>query len=253
MFRKIAMGVAAIGNLIVIAACTQTAGGNGPTTSSVDGANSINQAAGSSQSKAIEPIRCDAPIATVVLASDQQAAQLAQYGLPSSSLPAMRLVARQSNCFTLINRDVAQQTVQAERTLRSDGSSGNFGAGRITTAEYTMMVEVLVSKESGGAGSAGSALLGFIPYVGGIASIAATGVRTHDAQVLLTLIDNRSAVEVTSVTGRATGASYNLMGSGYGDAGGYDSSAQGKIVLSAMVDAMNQIIPQVGPTTRRRM
>jgi hypothetical protein len=236
MIRWIVNSVAVACSLVTVVGCNQTTGGEKAALM----ANNPDTTAAQTPQKKIELVRCDAPIAAVALSTEQQAAMLAQYGLPSSALPAMRLVARQSNCFTIVNREVAQ-------------SGANFGAGRIMPAEYTIMVEVLVNKESGGAGSAGAAILAFIPYVGGIASAAASGVRTHSAQVLLTLIDNRSAVEVTSVTGKATSASVTLTGSGYGDAGGYDSSEQGKVVISAMVDAMNQLIPQVGPTTKRRM
>lgn len=196
--------------------------------------------------------RCAAPFTTVALATEQQPTILVSWGLPSNPLPAMRLVAQQSNCFRLVNRDVGMQAMHTERALAAQGelrSGSNFGRGQVIAADYTIMVEVLVNNSSAGGIGAGMALA-MIPFVGGFASLAASGMRSQEAQVLLTLVDNRTSEQLMTATGKASGTSWSLGGGGFGGgvgglAGGYMDTDQGKVVMGAMIDALNQLQPQI--------
>jgi hypothetical protein len=98
-------------------------------------------------------------------------------------------------------------------------------------------------------------MLGFVPYVGGVASLVAGGVRFQEAEVLLTLVDNHTSEQITTTTGKASGTSFSLGGGGFGGgvggmAGGFADTDQGKVVMGAMVDAVNQIVPQVAALRR---
>ena len=247
----------AVVGLLFVAACnsvTVGGGSGGPVTGS---------AGPVSTQGTVELKRCEAPVAAVALSTQQAGTTLVQFGLPGNALPAMRLITQQSNCFRVVNRDAGLEAAQTERALQQQGqlkSGANFGGGQIVAADYTIMVEVLVNNPSAGGAGIGAALLNFIPYVGGLAGAVAGGVRTQEAQVLLTIIDNRSSVQVASVTGKASGTSFSLGGAGggfggstlaLGGAGGFENTAQGKVVMGAMIDATNQLVPQVSGLGKR--
>ncbi len=159
----------------------------------------------------------------------------------------MRLIAQQSGCFRIVNRDIALQSLQTERALQQQGqlqAGSNFGGGQVVAADYVVMVEILVNNKS--SGGIGASALGFIPYVGGVASLVASGIKFQEAQVLLTLVDNHTSVQMMSATGKGSGSSFNLGGSiSTVQAGGYMDTDQGKVVMAAMIDGLNQLIPQM--------
>ena len=64
---------------------------------------------------------------------------------------------------------------------------------------------------------------------------------------MLTLVDNRSGVQVSSSTGNARNTDWGGIGTLFGDAagggiGGYSNTVQGKVVSAAFVDAYNQMV-----------
>lgn len=234
---------AAISAAVLVAACTTVGGGPGSPASGNAGP------AGSQGS--VELHRCTAPVATVEVATEQAPTVLIAYGLPGDPVPAMRLLAQQSNCFRIVNRDVGLQALQTERALQQQGAlqkNATFGSGQVIAADYTIMVEVLVNNAN--SAGVGAAALGFIPYVGGVASLVAGGMRFQEAQVLLTLVDNHTSEQLTTATGKGSGTSFSLGGAGIGltaagAAGGFMDTDQGKVVMAAMIDGLNQIEPQI--------
>ena len=83
--------------------------------------------------------------------------------------------------------------------------------------------------------------------LGGIAG----GMKTREASTLLTLIDNRSSVQIGVSEGSASKADWNLMGGLFGGtagggggagAGGYSKTPQGKVLAAAFMDAYNQLV-----------
>lgn len=230
--------------LASLTACTTVGGGTGSPVSGSAGPVSSNGS--------VELNRCTKPVATVAISTDQQPSTLVSYGLPANPLPAMRLIAQQSNCFRIVNRDVALQRIQTEQALANSGQlrpGSGFGAGQLVAADYTIMVEILVnSSNSGGVGAAAASYgASFIPYVGGLASMVAGGIEFKEAQVLLTVVDNHTSLQVISATGNGSGTGFSL-GAAFSStsAGGYMDSDQGKVVMAAMVDAVNKLIPQLG-------
>lgn len=179
---------------------------------------------------------------------------LIQYGLPGNPLPAMRLIAQQSGCFRVVNRDVALKAMQTERELAVSGElkpGSKFHKGQVTPSDYTILVEVIVNnRNAAGAGGLLGGILGaFIPG-GQMLGMAAGGINSSEAEVVLTLINNRTSEQETVTTGKASGMSFGGLGGVLGGgvlagAGGYQNTDQGKVVMGAMVDATNQLIPYV--------
>jgi hypothetical protein len=79
-----------------------------------------------------------------------------------------------------------------------------------------------------------------------VAQIGAS-TQTRQASALLTLVDNRSGVQVAASEGSASKTDLNLFGgiAGRGGAaglGGYTNTPQGKVIAAAFMDAFNQMV-----------
>ena len=215
-------------------------------------------ASGTTSSGSVELRRCSKIIATVEVSTEQNQAMLIQYGLPGNPLPAMRLIAQQSGCFRVVNRDVALKAMKTERELTASGelkAGSKFHKGQVTPSDYTILVEVILNNQNaGGAGGLLGGMLGaFIPG-GQILGMAAGGINTSEAEVVLTLVNNRTSEQETATTGKASGISFGALGGVLGGgvlagAGGYQNTDQGKVVMGAMVDATNQLIPYIESAT----
>jgi hypothetical protein len=83
-------------------------------------------------------------------------------------------------------------------------------------------------------------------YSGVLAAVGGN-LQTKEASALLTLVDNRSGVQVAASEGSASktdfGAFGTVFGGGGGGAlGGYTNTAQGKVIAAAFMDAFNQMV-----------
>jgi curli biogenesis system outer membrane secretion channel CsgG len=197
--------------------------------------------------------RCDRPAGTVALVEDTSLdwyrAYLDKYRLGSTA-PVLRLLIQQSNCFIVVERGRAMANMQQERALQGSGelrNNSNFGKGQMVSADYSLTPEVLMSAR--GTSGLGGALGGFGGRWGALSAIAG-GIQTNEAAVMLTLVDNRSGVQVAAAEGSSSNTDFNLGAvlvgsSGFGGAGGYTSTPQGKVVTAAFTDAYNNIINAV--------
>ena len=86
----------------------------------------------------------------------------------------------------------------------------------------------------------------FIPGAGAIAG----SVNMKEAQASLLMVDNRSSVQLAAATG--TGKGFDIggfdagtLGHKYGSLGAYATTAQGKVVLAAFIDAYNNLVTSV--------
>lgn len=194
--------------------------------------------------------RCDGPLGTVALVEETQSdwyrAYTQRYQL-GSTVPVLRLMIQQSNCFVVVERGRAFANMERERALAAQGQTrqgSNMGAGQIVAADYSMTPEVLVSAKgtSGGGGGLG----GFVPGLALIGAVAG-GVRNNEAATMLMLTDNRSGVQVSASQGSASNTDFNvgavLFGGGAGGGmGGYTNTPQGKVVIAAFTDSYNQMV-----------
>ena len=181
--------------------------------------------------------RCAHPLASVAIES-QQPLVFMSLGLPLDSRPAMRLVAEKSGCFTIVDNPYGETPWMIQRMAA-------YGGSHARVPDYTILVEVAGSDNSlNSFGIPGTSpvvpMLNMIPVVGGVVSIAAMGVHSHDASVRLTLINTRTRTPLDTVVGKNSNVSWSFdLGFG-GYAGGYDTK-QGRVVMAAMADALNQL------------
>jgi Curli production assembly/transport component CsgG len=231
---------------LVLAGCnaTQPKLGGADTTASGSAGGSSSQGANSALEK------CDSPLGTVALVEETSADWYrlftTQYQL-GSTVPVLRLMIQQSNCFIVVERGRAMAAMERERAISASGqgrAGSNMGGGQIVAADYSMTPEVLVSARGtsgGGGGLAGvnrnAALLGAI----------AGSFRTNEASTMLMLTDNRSGVQVSASQGSSSNTDFSagavLFGSSAaGGMGGYTNTPQGKVVIAAFTDSYNQMV-----------
>jgi hypothetical protein len=205
--------------------------------------------------------RCDRPAGTIALVEDTSLdwyrAYLDKYRLGSTT-PVLRLLIQQSNCFIVVERGRAMANMAQERALQNSGElrqSSNFGKGQMVSADYSLTPEVLISAR--GTSGLGAGLAGMGGRLGLLGAIAG-GIQTNESAVMLTLVDNRSGVQVAAAEGSSSNTDFSLGAvlvgsSGAGGAGGYTNTPQGKVVAAAFTDAYNNIINAVKNYTPQSM
>ena len=208
-------------------------------------------AATSGSSGALE--RCASPLGTVSLVENQSAGWYTvltgEYKLPPTA-NLLRLLVQQSNCFVVVERGAAgMRAMNRERDLQRSGEmrqGSNFGGGQMVASDYGLSPEVVFSADN--AGGIGGVLGGLIGGGRGRAVAAVGGgLQTRQASALLTLVDNRSGVQVAASEGSASKSDLNLFGGLAGGSagaglGGYTNTPQGKVISAAFMDAFNQMV-----------
>ena len=136
-----------------------------------------------------------------------------------------------------------------ERSLQQSGEmhgGSNFGRGQMVSSDYGMSPEIVFSQDN--TGGMGAALGGLVGGGGGRALAAIGGnTKTREASALLTMIDNRSGVQIAASEGSASKTDFGGFGALFGGAagagiGGYSNTPQGKVVSAAFMDAYNQMV-----------
>ena len=197
--------------------------------------------------------KCSSPLGTVSLVENQDAGWYTilrdEYKLPPTS-NLLRLLIQQSNCFVVVERGAAgMRAMDRERQLMGSGEmrgGSNFGRGQMVASDYGLSPEIIFSNSD--AGSIGGALGGLLGGRGGaVAAAIGGGLKTREASAMLTLVDNRSGVQVSASEGSASKCDFagfgGLFGATAGGAiGGYQNTAQGKVLTAAFMDAYNQMV-----------
>lgn len=210
-------------------------------------------AGGSVQGESAALEKCSEPLGTVSLIENQSAGWYtilrSEYRLPPTA-NLLKLLVQQSNCFVVVERGAAGMAAMSrERELQQSGElrgGSNFGKGQMVSSDYGLSPEIVFSQSDTG-GVAG-ALGGLIGGRGGHAlGLLGGGVKTREASALLTLIDNRSSVQVAASEGSASKTDWNMFGAlfgGYAGAGlgAYANTPQGKVIAAAFMDAFNQMV-----------
>lgn len=199
--------------------------------------------------------RCARPFGTVALNERQNEdwyhVVVEEYHLPPVTR-LLRLMAQQSNCFVVVERNRSgMAAMQEERELQRSGEmrrGSHFGKGQMVAADYTLTPTVLFSSsDSGGFGAAVGSLMSAFGGSAGTVVNAAGGVKKREASTMLTLVDNRSGVQVAAAEGSASKFDFGGLGSifgGYGGVGlgGYENTPEGKIIAAAFADSFNQTV-----------
>lgn len=167
-----------------------------------------------------------------------------------STVPVLRTMIQQSNCFVIVERGRTMNTMNAERALirGEEGRAGsNFGGGQIAAADYTLSPEIMMSNR----GTEGATLSGLTSRLGGLlgvaAGAAAGSMSSNEAGTILLLIDNRSSVQIASSEGYSKNTDFGFVGGLFGGGSALGGSAyaktpQGKVVVAAFVDSYNKMV-----------
>jgi curli biogenesis system outer membrane secretion channel CsgG len=197
--------------------------------------------------------RCDQSLGTLAVTEDQASPWFYrltnEYKLPST-VPLIRLLVQQSNCFVVVERGRGFGQIQNERALQQSGElrqGSNFGQGQLVAADYGMTPMITFSQgNTSGVGSALSVLPGYAGVLGTLAG----GIRTREASTTLTIVDNRSGVQLAAAEGSAAATDFNAWGGvfgsgGGGGLGGYTNTPEGKVLAGAFADAYNRLVQAV--------
>lgn len=232
---------------LALTGCLATTPETGGSKTAVTGAAGGSTAEGASST--VE--RCDQSLGTLGLVEDQNATwyqTLRSYQL-GSTIPVLRIMIQQSNCFVIVERGGAMQNMNTERALQQSGemrAGSNFGKGQMVSADYTMSPNITFSQNTGGGGAA---LGGFSRGLGLLSAVAGS-MKTNEASTTLIMIDNRSGVQLAAAEGSAKNMDFNVGAAFFGGfagggAGGYSNSPEGKIIIAAFTDSYNQLVRAV--------
>lgn len=190
--------------------------------------------------------KCSETLGTLAVYEDTQSPWYTQLRTRNlgSTIPVIRLMIQQSNCFVIVDRGAAMRNMMQERDLQKSGemrSGSNFGAGQMVSADYTVSPEIQFSgKTGGGGGFVGGGALGLLGAVAGSMS-------QNEASTTLVLIDNRSGVQISAAEGTAKNMDFGVFGAAFtgglaAGGGGYSNTPQGKVIVAAFADSYNQMV-----------
>ncbi len=239
------IGITSLGGCLATTPGTPEVGGGkkSAVTGAAGGGNTANA------NSALE--RCDQTLGTIGVVEDQNAAwfhTLRSYKL-GSTIPVLRLMIQQSNCFVVVERGAAMNNMNVERNLQKSGemrAGSNMGAGQMVAADYTMNPSITFSQNTGGVGGALGGLTRSLGMIGAVAG----SLKTNEASTTLIMIDNRSGVQLAAAEGSAKNTDFNVFGSAFGwagggGAGGYSNTPEGKIIIASFADSYNQLVQAV--------
>ena len=189
--------------------------------------------------------KCDKTLGTVALVEDQGSdwfRYLTRDLRLGPTSQVLKLLIQQSNCFVVVERGAAMRNMMGERALEQSGEmrgNSNFGKGQMVAADYTLNPSITFS--SNDTGGMGAGVAGLIPGLSAVAAIAGS-IKGREASTILTLIDNRSGVQLAAAEGSAKKWDLGLFGGLFGGSagggmGGYSKTPEGKVIVAAFLDS----------------
>ena len=233
---------------LLLAGCAdmQVGGGKNPVGGSAGGATSTGAAS------TLE--HCPHPLGTLAVEENTgdpwYAVLTHQYHLPST-VPLIRLMIQQSNCFVVVDRGQAMNSMMGERDLNASGElrqSSHMDKGQMVAADYIVTPSIQFSQGTGGAGGALAAVGG---SYGAILGAIAGSMKSNEASTTMMLTDSRSSVQVAAAQGSAKNIDFGVaglfdhFGSGGASLGAYSETPEGKVIAAAFLDAYNQMVKAV--------
>lgn len=197
--------------------------------------------------------RCDETLGTLAVVEDRNAnwyRTMQQYQI-QSTVPLLRMLVQQSNCFVVVERGQAMNVMMQERNLDRSGETregSNFGKGQMVAADYAMNPTITFSsRDSGGIGAALGGLTSKLGSWGRAAGAVAGNLKFREASTMLTLVDNRSGVQLAATEGNSSKTDFGAWGGVFGGGaaagmGGYTKTPEGKVIASAFADAYNNLV-----------
>jgi len=195
--------------------------------------------------------KCEETLGTLAVVEDQSAGwwreYYGRYPRLGSTVPVLRMMIQQSNCFVVVERGRAMTNVMQERKLEQSGETregSNFGKGQMVAADYTMNPSIQFSAK-GTSGVRGA--VGGLGLLGAAVGVAAGSMKSNEAATTLLLIDNRSSVQISAAEGNAKNFDFGFLGAAWGGglgagASGFSNTPEGKIITAAFADSYNQMV-----------
>ncbi|MDN4589680.1 peptidoglycan-binding protein [Xenophilus aerolatus] len=250
-FARIPLAAALVG-MLALAGCQTTDMQMGSQSAKTVATGSAAGSASANASSALE--RCESPLGTVSLIENQSAGWYTiitgEYKLPPTST-LLRLLIQQSNCFIVVERGAAgMNAMNRERAIMQSGemrAGSNFGKGQMVASDYGISPEVIINNsDAGGMGAALGGIINRGRYSNVLANVGGS-LQTREASTMLTLIDNRSGVQIGVSEGSASKTDFGgFLGVAGADAagriGGYSRTPQGKVIAAAFMDSYNQLV-----------
>lgn len=189
---------------------------------------------------------CQAPFGTLSVVEDQGGEwyryMTGDLRLPST-VPLMRMLIQQSNCFVVVERGRAMANMYGERALERSGETrkgSHFGKGQMVAADYSLNPSITFSTSNAG-GIAG--LLGALGGRAAIAGAVVGGLTFKKSETMLALIDNRSGVQIAMAQGQGHKTNFGVGGLGGGGGfGAWSDTPEGKVISVAFADAYNSLV-----------
>lgn len=193
---------------------------------------------------------CDRSLGTLAIveeANQPWVSQLTAQYRTQSTVPLLRMIIQQSNCFAVVERGQAMRQMRGERELMAAGElrkTSNIGKGQMVAADYTMTPSITFS-QNGGSGING--LLG--GRIGSVASLIGGSVKSNEASTMLLLTDNRSGIQLSAAEGSARNWDMGIMAGffqhGLAGASGFSNTPEGKVLAASFMDSYNQMVKAV--------
>jgi curli biogenesis system outer membrane secretion channel CsgG len=167
-----------------------------------------------------------------------------QLGSPAQLI---RMMVQQSGCFDVVERGVAMQNIQQERSLAEGGElrgESNIGKGQMQAADFVMMPAVQIAANN--TGGVGGAVAGGLLSHFGLGGVTG-GLKFKEASTSLIIADVRSSIQVATAEGKATKTDFDIGGWGwtgaaFGAANGYTNTPEGKVIAASLLDNWNHIV-----------
>src|SRR5262245_9486150 len=153
---------------------------------------------------------CSETLGTLAVVEDRNASwyyHMQQYKV-QSTVPLLRMLAQKSNCFVVVERGQAMNVMKQERNLEGSGEmrqGSNFGKGQMVAADYALNPTIDFSaRDTGGISGAIGGLTSKLGSWGSAAGAVAGNLKFREASTMLTLVDNRSGVQLAAAQGSSS-------------------------------------------------
>ncbi|TFW28279.1 CsgG/HfaB family protein [Massilia horti] len=194
--------------------------------------------------------RCDRSLGTLTIVEDANQPWVHQFTVEyrmQSTVPLLRMIIQQSNCFVVVERGQAMAQMQGERELMQSGElrrTSKMGKGQMVAADYTVTPSITFSQQ--GTGGAGALFGG---KIGAVASLLGGSMKSNEASTILLLTDNRSGIQLAAAEGSAKNWDFGLMGGFFQNnlagVNGFSNTPQGKVLAASFMDSYNQMVKAV--------
>jgi hypothetical protein len=168
-----------------------------------------------------------------------------------STIPVIRVMVQQSNCFVIVERGQSMDAMDKERALMKSGElrkGSDYKKGQMVAADYTLSPSIQFSADNTSGGSASpnnllSSLGGKAGAVGAVLGTVAGSLKSSEAATTLLLIDNRSGVQIAAAVGNAKNWDFSVGGASLlGGASGFSNTPEGKVIVASFADSYNNVV-----------